>query len=220
MNMQQVRLANTSHVLVQQRGGSRVNPNGYAIGEQLRTKQDVDLGVDEGVVSVPQGTVATVRENNSQQVLLDLGESLGKFVMELSDVGKYFEKAPRTESATPNPGRRIRLAEANPLVVAPGAYVQVTSYDPKIGPNRGPKSPGFGGYEQLIGKKGQLITVFGEINGVKTYKIQLEQGGEFVLGETEFQPISGVGTQESTEGQPKKLQECDMTALMSLGYGL
>lgn len=219
MNMQQVRLANSSHVLVQQCGGTRVNPNGYAIGEQLVSRQDVDLSVEEGVVSVPAGTLAKVERNDSQQILLDLGEQLGKFVMEISDVGKYFNRSSKVESATQD-NRQVRLHESNPTVAAPGAYVEITGYDEKIGPNRGPKSPGHGGYATLVGKKGQLITVFGQINGIKTYKVQLEQGGEFVFGETEFKVITGVGTQESVEGSKKPLKECDTSALMGLGFGL
>lgn len=219
MNMQQIRLANTSHMLVNNCSGSRQDVRGYALGEQLRTRQDVDLQVGEGVISVPKGTIAKVEQNNSQELLLDLGESLGKFVLELSTVNTYFERAAKTESAVGRNRRRV-MQESNPLACAPGAYVEVTGYDPNIGPNRGPKSPGLGGYQTLVGKKGQLATVFGTINGVKTYKIQLEQGGEFVLGETEFKVISGVGTQESVEGNGRHLQECDITALMGLGFGL
>jgi hypothetical protein len=253
MNTQQVRLANSNHILVRQRGGASFLRNeSYAIGEQLRTRNDVDLQVDEGIISVPKGSLATVRENNSQQMLLDLGEGLGKFILDMPSVQKYFERASKTESvieqstakckcgAVLNPGNKsgkcgsctsainanrrgkredFQLIEANPTIATPGAYVEVTGYDPRIGNNRGPKSPGLGGYQTLVGLKGQVATIFGEINGVKTFKVQLERGGEFVLGETEFKVVTGIGTQESKENQ-KKLQECDVHALMSLGYGL
>ena len=222
MNMQQVRLANTSHVLIAQRGGARgANASGYAIGEELRTIQDVDLQVEEGVVSVAKGTIAKVEKNDSQQLLLNLGEQLGKFVLDLGVVGQFFERSPKIESAPTKRKliREMRLSE-NPTTATPGAYIEVTGYDPRIGPNRGPKSPGFGGYQQLIGLRGQMNTLFGEINGVKTYKVQLEKGGEFVLGETEFKVINGVGTQESKADGKYVIQETDTHALMGLGYGL
>src|SRR5579863_7108619 len=112
MNTQQVRLANTSHVLVQQRGGSRsAHPSGFAIGEQLRSLSDVDLQTDEGVVSVSTGTIATVEENNSQQVVLNLGEGIGKFVLDMSTITQYFERASKNESAS---SRRNSLNENNP----------------------------------------------------------------------------------------------------------
>jgi hypothetical protein len=220
MNLQQVRLANTSHMLVQNCAGARVNPNGYAKNESLRSTQDVDLQMDEGVVTVPKGTLARVEDHNSQQVLLNLGEQLGKFVLDLGVVGKYFEKVtPKTEAL--QVARRVRqqVSESNPLVATPGAYVEVTGYDPKIGPNRGPKSPGFGGYQTLVGQKGQIATLYNlNVPGVMTYKVQLEKGGEFILGDTEFKVIRGVGTQESVESN--KPQEVDTTALMGLGFGL
>lgn len=218
MNMQKVRLQNTSHMLVQNCSGTRLDTRGYAIGEQLRTRQDVDLQVGEGVVSVPKGSVAKVERNNSQELLLDLGESLGKFVLELTAVNTYFERAEKTESKGPRNARRVML-ESNPTIATPGAYVEITSYDANIGPNRGPKSPGMGGYATLVGQKGQIATIFGEIKGIKTYKIQLMQGGEFVFGETEFRVIRGVGTQESFQGGQHR-QDVDEQALMSLGLGL
>ncbi len=219
MNMQQVRLSNTSQVLINQRGGHRQTPNGYQIGEHLTVREDVDLQVENEVVSVPMGSKAVVRENNSQQLLVDLGEGLGSFVLDITTVGKYFERVAKTESV--DHGRRLRMHEdGNPTVAAPGAYVKIMTYDPNIGSNRGPKSPGQGGYATLVGQKGQLVTVFGVINGVKTYKVQLEKGGEFVFGETEFQVIHGAGTQESLEESAAVDRKPDLQALMAVGLGL
>lgn len=211
MNTQQVRLSNTNHMMVQHSRGSRVPTNGYAVGEELRVREDVDLQVEQEIVSVPKGSAATVRENNSQHVLLDLGEGLGKFVMEIGKVNQYFERAPRTESTAPN---RRRVQESNPLVATPGAYVEITSYDPKIGPNRGPKSPGMGGYQTLIGQKGQIATLFNlNVPGVMTYKVQLEKGGEFIFGDTEFKVLPNAGSQRESV-------EPDLQALRAVGYSL
>ena len=217
MNMQQVRLANTSHILVQQRGGSRQSPNGYAIGEHLLASQDVDLQVEDSTLSVPRGSVAVVRENNSKQVLLDLGEGLGQFVIDLPVIDQYFTRQSKKESVNKN----HRRVHENDLTATPGAYIEVTGYDPAVGNNRGPKSPGLGGYSTLIGQRGQLATLFGEINGIKTYKVQLQNGGEFVLGETEFRVITGVGTQKESikESVEESNNKVDFNALMALGFG-
>ena len=218
MNLQQVRLSNSSQVLINQRGGHRQSPNGYAIGENLVVSEDVDLQVENEIVSVTQGTKAVVRENNSQQLLLDLGEGLGNFVLDIGTVSKYFT---RTKAESVEPNRRLRVHEdGNPTVATPGAYVKITTYDPNIGSNRGPKSPGMGGYAMLVGQKGMIATIFGQINGVKTYKIQLEKGGEFVFGETEFEVIRGAGTQESLEESAAADRKPDLQALMGVGLGL
>lgn len=217
MNLLQQRLANTNSVLVNQRAGTN-RGNSYAIGEHLTTTGDVDLQVEESIVSVPAGTQAIVRENNSQQVLLDLGENLGQFVLEIGEVGKYFSRS-KAESMIRD--IRVKISESNPLVATPGAYVEVTGYDPKIGPNRGPKSPGFGGYQTLVGQKGQIATIYNlNVPGIMTYKVQLENGGEFVLGNTEFKVIRGAGTQESVDPNIIASKEPDIQALRSLGYGL
>ena len=208
MNILQKRLSNSSHVLLRQRGGVQVNPNSYGLGERLWVREDVDLSVDDGVVSVPRGTEAVVRDNDSQQLLLDLGEGIGKFILDTQNVSKYFERV----TSVPQRSVGESIQESNPLAVAPGAYVQVTGFDPKVGTNRGPNSPGHGGYQTLVGQKGQLITVFGSINGVKTYKVQLAHGGEFVLGETEFQVVGNTGSQAESK--------VDLQALRGLGFAL
>lgn len=208
MNIQQLRLANTQHILTMQRGGARVNPNEYRIGESLRTKQDVDLQVDEAVVTVPSGSVATIRRmhDGASNIVLDLGEALGgEYTIPMGDLTKYFERVPKTESAVK---ARRSLSEANPTTATPGRLVQITSYDERIGPNRGPKSPGHGGYQSLIGQRGMMNTLFGMINGIKTYKIQLVSGGEFVFAETEFTVLN------------ESAVKMNMRALHALGFGL
>lgn len=180
MNVLQRRLANTTHILGQQRSGSRSPITDYSIGEELTVREDVDVQVDEGVLSVPAGTRAKITNVESQMISLDLGTKLGGFEMTREHVEKYFSRGQVRES----------IQEANALAVTPGRKIVVTSYDPTVGPNRGPKSPGHGGYQSLVGQQGEIVTVFGEINGVKTYKVNLVSGGQFVLGETEFDVLS------------------------------
>ena len=207
MNILKHRMANTGHVLALQRGGTRVNPNDYRVGESLVASQDVDLSVDEQIVSVAKNTPARVVENDGINVTVDFGTTLGKFAVPRSEIGKYFSRT-KMESE----GRRgSGLSEANPTAVAPGRLVQITRYDPTIGPNRGPHSPGHGGYQTLVGQRGTLVTVFGVINGIKTYKVQLVHGGEFVFGETEFSVL------ESSD--KKRRPELNERALAQLGYG-
>lgn len=207
MNTLKLRMANTGHVLALQRGGTRVNPNDYRVGESLVASQDVDLNVDEQIVSVAKHTPAKVVENDGINVTVDFGSALGKFAVPRSEIGKYFTRTRMESSQRSKPN----LSEANPTAVAPGRLVQITSYDPTIGPNRGPHSPGHGGYQTLVGQRGTLVTVFGVINGIKTYKVQLVHGGEFVFGETEFQVL------ESKNSARKP--ELNERALAMLGYG-
>lgn len=180
MNVLQRRLANTTHILGQQRSGSRSPITDYSIGEELMVREDVDVQVDEGVLSVPAGTRAKITNVEAQMISLDLGTKLGGFEMTREHVEKYFQRGQVRES----------IQEANALAVTPGRKIVVTSYDPTIGPNRGPNSPGHGGYQTLVGQQGEIVTVFGEINGIKTYKVSLVSGGQFVLGETEFDVLS------------------------------
>jgi hypothetical protein len=175
----------------------------YAVGESLRSKQDVDLSVDEGVLSVPSGTVASIVEVGPTTLSLDLGSRLGGFTIDRAEVEKYFDRVPKNES----------LREANAVAVCPGRRVRVVRYDPNIGPNRGPGSPGHGGYETLVGQMGEIQTVFGDIKGIKTFKVNLEKGGQFVLGETELQVL------ESKTSEKPKLLEPDLHALRTVGYG-
>jgi uncharacterized protein (DUF779 family) len=215
-------MANSQHVLMQQMGGAArfSSPRGYTKGESLVARTDVDLQVEDAVVSVPAGTKATVEQNNSQQLLLNLGEELGKFVIDLGVVEKYFDR-PKVQAESREYERIRPMTEAgNPTVATPGAYVEITAYDPKIGPNRGPKSPGFGGYQTLIGQKGQIATLYNiNVPGIMTYKVQLEKGGEFIFGDTEFKVINNAGTQrESVDSKPRT--DYDAHALMGLGYGL
>lgn len=178
MNVLQKRLANTVHVLGQNRSGSRSPITDLSIGEELVVREDVDVQVEEGVLSVPSGTKARITNVDSQMVSLDLGTKLGGFEMTREDVSKYFVRGQVKES--------VQVQEANPDSTTPGRRIVVTKYDPTIGPNRGPNSPGHGGYQTLVGQKGEIVTVFGVINGIKTYKVNLVSGGQFVLGETEF----------------------------------
>lgn len=201
MNTQRVRLANTQHMLVSQRGGA-VRALEYKIGERLSLVHGCDLSVDEGMISVPAGAVAVVKENNGINVTLDLGRELGgRYTLPKQEVTKYFERAgtKKTES----------LEEANPNVPVQGRRVRVSSYDANLGPNRGPKSPGFGGYESLVGQQGEVQSLFGEIKGVKTYRVNLVSGGQFIFGETELDFL----------GESVEKKEIDYVALRGLGFG-
>lgn len=207
-NPQKTRLANTQHILTQQRGGIRTPVLDYAIGENLRVRQDVDLNVDEGVMSVPAGTVGQVVEVSSDSISVHLGSKLGGFTIGRGEVSRFFDRITKEEAQRMSKP----VTEANALVVAPGRKVKVVKYDANIGPNRGPKSPGFGGYESLIGQVGEIQTIFGEIKGVKTYKVNLAQGGQFVLGETELAVLSESVQEDTSAG-------INYQALRSLGFG-
>lgn len=182
MNVLQKRMANSVHVLGQNRSGSRTPNYALSIGEELVVREDVDVQVEEGILSVPAGTRAKITNIDPQMVSLDLGQKLGGFEMTREHVEKYFSRGPQVKESIKE--------EFNDLGQTPGRRIVVTQYDPKIGPNRGPKSPGMGGYESLVGQKGEIQTVFGVINGVKTYRVNLVSGGQFILGETEFEVLN------------------------------
>lgn len=207
MNIQKMRLANTQHALVYQRGGGArfSGVEQYKVGESLKLTQDCDLAVDEGMMSMPAGAIARVTANDGIHVVLDLGEELGgKFHLPKQEVVKYFERyTPVRES----------LDEANPTVATPGRRVRVARYDPVVGTNRGPKSPGLGGYNVLVGQEGEVTSIYGQISGIKTYRVNLVQGGQFVFGETELEWLG-----ESESKRVKK--EIDPVALHALGYGM
>ena len=282
MNMQKVRLANTQHILQMQRGGARVFEGKYKVGEHLKLTRDCDLSVDEGVLSVPAGSIAVVKECDQMNLTLDLGSALGgKYVLPVQEVSKYFEKhsvkesldevvrlyhhggtsegtdkqyspvrktgyqahSPEKKSSCPGCGATIKgfgwrggdqckacatkgldpsksdkltkesIGESNPTVATPFRRVRVARYDPNIGTNRGPKSPGLGGYEVLVGQEGEVTSIYGQINGIKTYRVNLVQGGQFIFGETELVPLG-----ESTVKKPVK--KLDESALMGVGYGM
>jgi hypothetical protein len=193
-----------------QHGGIRSPNVDFSIGENLRVKQDVDLAVDEGVLSVPAGTVGQVVEVSSDSISVDLGNKLGGFSLGRGEVTKYFDRITKEEARQAMGTKPV--TEANAVAVTPGRRVRVARYDPVIGPNRGPGSPGLGGYESLVGQLGEIQTVFGTIKGIKTYKVNLVQGGQFVLGETELQVLG-----EST--QKPELKPVDVVALRTLGFG-
>lgn len=207
MNLQKVRLANTQHMLVSQRGGYRA-PD-FRIGESLRLINNVDLTVDEGMISIPAGTIGKVVRKESMNVTVDLGHALGgQFDLPRQEVAKYFEKVTAAEAR-----QMESIGEANDLHPSPGRRVRVKSYDQNVGINRGPKSPGLGGYQVLVGQEGEVQSIYGLINGVKTYRVNLVQGGQFVFGETE---LEWLGESAVRKDRP----QIDEVALAGLGYGL
>lgn len=156
----------------------------HAVGDYVRVVEDLDIPTEDVNIFVPEGTTARITNLTNEQVSLDFGPEVGGASVDRVTFNRHFG----AYAQSPSESIRKSMLEAtfSAQDIYPGRIVQITSYDSTIGPNRGPKSPGHGGYATLVGQEGRIVTQWLNINGIRTFKVQLTRGGEFVFGETEF----------------------------------
>src|SRR5438552_1936549 len=157
------------------------------VGNYYQIVKDLDLRFEDSSVLIPTGHVAKLVEISNDQITLDFGPQIGAAELPRNQIDSYIGvriDGPR-ETTSSIMKRLIREEYPGSLDFYPGRRIRVTSIDPAIGWNRGEKNPNFN-FDVLIGKEGLIQTIFGSIKGIKTYKVAFDQGGDFIIGETEM----------------------------------